>query len=128
MPDYLIVPTALMTAALALYSLGVWSERAVRDLRPWHVAAFWLGLACDGTATWMMEQLLKGPRDWLSIHGVTGLLAFALMALHAAWASWTVAKGTPEARSAFHRWSVAVWLLWLIPYVTGMVAGMTKAG
>ncbi|MDO8964064.1 MAG: HsmA family protein [Coriobacteriia bacterium] len=126
MPAELILPTILMTSALAFYSLGVWSERAVRDLRAWHVIAFWLGLTCDGVASWMMGELLARPMEWLSVHGVTGIAAFVLMAAHAAWATRTLLRGTPEARATFHRWSIAVWLIWLVPYFTGMVAGMTR--
>jgi hypothetical protein len=35
----------LITLALIFYSVGVWSERLARYLKPWHVAAFWTGAA-----------------------------------------------------------------------------------
>ncbi|MBU4555484.1 MAG: TIGR03987 family protein, partial [Actinobacteria bacterium] len=55
---------------------------------------------------------------------LTGFSAFALMALHAGWATWVVRRGAPEQRANFHRYSVAVWTLWLVPYLGGMIAGM----
>jgi hypothetical protein len=33
----------LITLALLFYSIGVWSERISRYLKPWHIAAFWTG-------------------------------------------------------------------------------------
>lgn len=126
MPQQLIVPATIMSLAFVFYTTGVWSERVRRRLTGGHVALFWLGIACDGTATYLMRQLVIAGEDPGIIHGVTGLGAFVLMLLHALWATWVIAKGSAEARSGFHRYSVAVWAIWLVPYVGGMVAGMMR--
>jgi len=60
MPRELILPAMLMTLAFLFYTTGVFAERAVRDLRGWHVIVFWLGLACDSLGTEMMTQLIAG--------------------------------------------------------------------
>lgn len=126
MPQQLIVPAVIMSLALVFYTTGVWSERVVRDLRGWHVALFWLGLGCDGYATTLMNRLAAlGEKPGL-VHGVTGVAAFGLMALHAAWATWVLARGGRQAREDFHRYSMAVWALWLVPYVGGMIAGIAR--
>lgn len=122
---YLIVPSILMTLALASYSLAVWSERLQRYLRPWHLAAFWLGLAFDSAGTYRMERLLEaGMRD--PLHTVLGLAAFLLMSAHVMWATWAVWRGTEEVRRGFHRFSLLVWLVWLVPYLGGMIAGVMR--
>jgi len=126
MPSELIVPTTLMTLAFVFYSTGVWGERMARYLRGWHVAAFWLGLACDALGTELMRQMRIAGEDPGMIHSVTGLSAFLLMAAHALWASWVLARGSEEARSGFHRYSIVVWTVWLIPYMGGMIAGMMR--
>jgi len=126
MPRELIVPAIAMSLAFAFYTTGVWAERAARDLRPWHVLAFWAGWACDAWGTWLMEELRRAGQESGLIHGVTGASAFALMGLHALWAAWVLARGTEDARRGFHRYSIAVWVLWLIPYLGGMVAGVMK--
>jgi len=41
------------------------------------------------------------------------------------WATWIVRKGSEEQRTHFHRLSLVVWLIWLIPYFGGMYLGMT---
>ncbi|MDP2234576.1 MAG: HsmA family protein [Actinomycetota bacterium] len=124
MPTYLIWPTTAMTLAFAFYTLGVWAERFARDLRGWHVIAFWLGLSFDAYGTYLMEQMTTGGMNSGWFHTLTGFSAFALMALHAGWATWVVRRGAPEQRANFHRYSVAVWTLWLVPYLGGMIAGM----
>lgn len=126
MPKELIVPSAFMTLAFVFYTTGVWSERAARDLRAWHVVAFWVGLACDATGTELMRRLAISGENPGIVHSITGLSAFLLMAAHAIWATAVLMRGSEADRRGFHRYSVAVWALWLVPYVGGMVAGMSR--
>lgn len=58
------------------------------------------------------------------IHGISGMLAIALMLVHATWATWVYVRGSGRARTAFHRFSTVVWLVWLVPYVIGMLVGI----
>ena len=126
MPPELILPATIMSLAFVFYTTGVWSERIQRDLHGWHVLLFWLGLACDGYATSLMSDLVAtGERAGL-VHTATGFAAFGLMAVHAAWATWVLIRGRREAREGFHRYSIVVWAVWLVPYLGGMVAGMAR--
>ena len=106
-----------MVAALAFYTAGVWSERLAARLKPWHLAMFWLGLACDSIGTDRMRQLAGSLR--LSFHGVTGGTALVLMLAHAVWATAVLARGSERAIRRFHRVSVVVWAVWLVPFVSG---------
>ena len=126
MPRELIVPAIIMTLAFVFYTSGVWAERIQRDLLPWHVVAFWLGLACDGFATKMMELMRVAGEQAGLVHTVTGFSAFGLMAIHAVWATWVLIRGSAEARAGFHRYSIVVWSIWLIPYLGGMIAGIMR--
>lgn len=126
MPQELIVPSACMTLAFAFYTTGVWAERAVRDLRWWHLVAFWLGLTADGTGTWMMHALVTAGQRPTVVHTITGAGAFVLMALHATWATFVYLRGDSKARAGFHRYSLVVWLVWLVPYLGGMAAGISR--
>jgi uncharacterized repeat protein (TIGR03987 family) len=47
------------------------------------------------------------------------------MLIHAIWATYVVRKGSEKLRKTFHRYSLVVWLIWLIPYFGGMIMGMT---
>lgn len=116
----------LITLALVFYSVGVWAERLSRYLKTWHVVAFWTGLAFDASGTYAMELLEPGV-EWLSFHTITGQLALWLMFAHAVWATIVVARRSEEARVRFHRFSLAVWLVWLVPYIGGMFLGMGAA-
>jgi uncharacterized repeat protein (TIGR03987 family) len=123
MDPTLTVATVLMTLALVSYTVGVWAERIARYLKSWHLAAFWVGLTCDAAGTYAMGRL-SASMDWGSFHAWTGLAAFLLMAGHATWASVVVRRNDEQARAVFHRFSLVVWLLWLVPYVGGLVVGM----
>ena len=114
----------LITLALIFYSLGVWSERLASYLKPWHVAAFWTGFAFDVAGTWTMHRMATGPFDLRELHTLTGQIALWLMLAHAIWASRVAYRGSEEARTGFHRYSLFVWLVWLVPYFGGMYLGM----
>lgn len=124
MNDTTTIAAVLITMALAFYSLGVWAERIARYLRHWHVAAFWLGFAFDTSGTLAMEFIQPGF-DWTSVHTITGQIALWLMGAHAVWATRVVRRGCEDARHGFHRYSLLVWLVWLVPYVGGMILGMS---
>jgi len=108
---------ALMVGALVFYSVGVWSERLAARLRPWHLAMFWLGCACDSTGTEVMERMAGRFRP--SFHGLTGAAALALMLAHAIWATVVLLRRSERAILTFHRISVVVWTVWLVPFVSG---------
>ncbi len=122
----MIVPVSLITLALIFYSLGVWAERLARYLKAWHVAAFWTGFFFDVSGTWAMHQMARGPFDLLAPHTLTGQMALWLMFGHALWATFAVRKGSEKTRTGFHRYSLFVWLVWLVPYFGGMVLAMNK--
>ena len=126
MPQQLIVPAIIMSLAFVFYTTGVLAERIQRNLHGWHVAVFWTGLACDGTATTLMHRLVLAGEQPGIIHTITGIGAFGLMAVHAAWASWVLARGSLQAREGFHRYSIVVWAVWLLPYLGGMIAGIMR--
>ncbi|MFA6232835.1 MAG: HsmA family protein [Bacteroidota bacterium] len=116
----------LITLALIFYSLGVWSERLAKYLKPWHVIAFWIGFAFDVSGTMAMHEMAIGPFDITQPHTLTGQLAIWLMLFHAIWATWVVRRGSESILLGFHRYSVIVWIIWLVPYFGGMYLGMTR--
>ncbi|MEG1004005.1 MAG: HsmA family protein [Clostridium sp.] len=130
MDGKLIFAIITITLALIFYTIGVWAERKSNTLKKWHVITFWLGLICDTTGTLTMERI-AGTGDisigatQLAIHGITGVLAIVLMLFHALWATWVLFKGNEEKKATFHKFSITVWAIWLIPYVIGMIMGMS---
>ena len=124
MSSTLIISIILITLALVFYSIGVWSEQIAHYLKPWHIALFWTGYLFDISGTMAMHQISKLPLDLTSPHTLTGQIAIWLMLIHAIWASYVVLKGSEKARTGFHRYSIIVWLIWLVPYFGGMYMGM----
>ena len=108
----------IITLALVFYSIGVWSERFAKMLKVWHLVFFWLGIVCDTWGTGIMFEGAGGMT--FDVHGVTGLLAIILMFIHAVWATIVLVRKDEKWIKSFHRFSVAVWVIWLIPYLSPM--------
>jgi uncharacterized repeat protein (TIGR03987 family) len=119
----------LITAALVFYTIGVWSERIQRVLKPWHVVFFGLGLAADAGGTFLMTRIADAGDATsagtgsvlIAVMAVTGTIAIALMAIHFVWAIVVLVRNREHEKHTFHRFSVIVWAIWLIPYVTGAI-------
>lgn len=115
----------IMAAALIFYSIGVWAERLQGRLKPWHLVFFILGLICDTWGTGLMFDYVGGMA--FDIHGISGLIAIILMLIHATWAAVVLIRKDENAIVNFHKFSIAVWLVWLIPYFSPMFFGMANA-
>lgn len=114
-----------ITLALVFYTAGVWGEKLHGQLKARHAALFFAGLAFDTAGTTLMSRLAYGGFQ-LNFHGITGLAAIVLMLVHALWALLVLLRGSTEAKRNFHRFSIIVWAVWLIPYVSGAVMGMAR--
>jgi len=114
--------TIIITVALVFYSIGVWGERISGRLKWWHLVFFILGLTCDTWGTGMMLDFAGGLT--FDIHGVTGVIAIVLMFIHALWALVTLLRNNELALKNFHKFSVFVWLIWLIPFFSPIIFGM----
>ncbi|MFV1949319.1 MAG: HsmA family protein [Anaerolineales bacterium] len=112
----------IITIALVFYSIGVWSERIQGRLKLWHLVFFILGLTFDTWGTGLMLDYVGGMT--FDIHGISGLLAISLMFIHAAWAAVVLARKDEKSIENFHKFSVLVWVIWLIPYFSPMVASL----
>jgi len=122
----LTLPFIVINLALIFYSIGVWSERIQGRLKVWHTVFFWLGLICDTWGTGMMFEMAGGLT--YDVHGLSGLLAIILMFVHAIWATVVLVRKDEKMILNFHKFSVFVWLIWLIPYISPMVLRMVEAG
>ena len=114
-----------ITLALIFYTIGVWSEHRAKMLKQVHLAFFWLGLCMDSAGTWLMSRMADGSGGGLmSAHGITGMIAIILMMVHAVWATVVLARKDEKTAQTFHRFSIVVWVIWLVPFVLGMMMGM----
>lgn len=121
----LIYAILSITSALIFYTIGVWSEKKQGELKKWHLAIFWIGLIFDTLGTTLMSKIANGGFQ-LNFHGITGLLAIVLMLFHALWATIVLVKNNEKVKANFHKFSISVWLIWLIPFVSGAIFGMNK--
>jgi uncharacterized repeat protein (TIGR03987 family) len=119
-----VTATIVITLALVFYSVGVWAERIAGRLKVWHLVFFWFGLAFDTWGTRLMFDLAGGVT--INVHGVTGMIAIGLMLVHAVWATVVVARKDERWITRFHRLSVVVWVIWLVPYLSPLVFAMAR--
>ena len=47
-----------------------------------------------------------------------------MVALHLGWAIVTMIRNNEATRRRFHKFSLVVWSIWLVSYITGMLAAM----
>lgn len=121
--DFIFAIVAI-SLALVFYTLGVWGEKFAGRLRGRHLAMFWIGLVFDTTGTTLMGEIAGGLK--FNLHGVTGVLAIILMLSHALWATLVFIRKDEQKLRDFHKFSMFVWLVWLVPYFTGMIAAMAR--
>jgi uncharacterized repeat protein (TIGR03987 family) len=119
MPPLVRAAVLFMVAALVFYSFGVWATFLSRQLRPRYVGLFWLGFLSDTAGTELMRRL-AGSFHW-SLHTASGVVALLLMFLHAVWATIVLLNRTARPTGNFHRISLTVWAIWLIPFISGML-------
>lgn len=125
MTTQLLLAIVTITLALIFYTWGVFSERRAGELKQKHLLLFALGLIFDTTGTTIMSKIAKSaPAAGLTLHQVTGILAIVLMACHLIWGIYVYFKGSSQAKHTFHRFSLVVWLFWLLPYIAGLIVGM----
>jgi uncharacterized repeat protein (TIGR03987 family) len=118
------ISTIVITLALVFYSIGVWSERLSGELKLWHLVFFWLGFISDTWGTGMMLAMAGGLT--FDLHGLTGLLAIILMLIHAVWATLVLLRKDERWIYSFHRFSLIVWAIWLVPYLSPMLFGLGR--
>lgn len=122
MRDELLYSIIFINLAMVLYSVGVWAERIQRKLKWWHLWFFWSGLVCDTIGTTAMF-IIAGSFWRLTFHGFTGKAAILIMLFHAIWATWVLIRKDEKLIMNFHKFSVIVWIIWMIPMLSGMILG-----
>ncbi|WP_423362969.1 HsmA family protein [Mycoplasma sp. P36-A1] len=121
----LIFAIIAITLALVFYTTAVFAERKKKTLTFKHLILFALGLVFDTIGTTLMSTIASATTT-NSLHMITGTIAIVLMAIHLVWAIVVYYKGNENMKANFHKFSLLVWIIWLIPYGIGMVMGMSR--
>ena len=106
MSAVLITSITAITLALIFYTIGVWAEHKAKILKWSHFIFFVLGFVADTTGTLAMSTMAdksgRSESALISLHGITGALAIALMLIHVIWALIVLIKGSDKAKAQFH--------------------------
>ena len=109
------------TMALLCYTGGVLLERKVSMMKPWILAIFWLGLAFEVCGAIPMFRRSEGN---ITVHGIIGAIGLSLIILHNMGATLAVMKGWDVMLKLFPKFSTLVYVIWVVAFITGMIAGM----
>ena len=118
----LIIAIASMLIAVTAYTTAVFSEKKAGVILKKHLYIFGFGLLFDTIGTTAMSLISESFT--FDIHGLTGLAALLLMLAHVIFATVVYLKGTEKQKNGFHKYSLIIWMIWLIPFITGMIINM----
>ncbi len=110
------------TLALVFYSVGIWHDYWHKQLKKWHLIMFGLGVLTDSIGTLLM-YLYVGYIIFTA-HSISGFIGLGLMIFHFTWAVMVIRNDDIDRQKTFHRFSVMVWLFWMISYISGLYLGI----
>ena len=114
----MLIVIVFISLALLLYTIAIWSERVMKDLKGWMVIMFAAGFMFDLIGTEMMYNV-HDSISW-NFHSICGLIALAIMGLHFFWA--LVAKMRHgKFEILFRNHSLKAWVAWLIAFISGLI-------
>lgn len=124
MPSNLLWAIITVFVALFIYTIGVWGSKLTNGLRTWQLILFWVGWVFDGISTYLMSSLIQGWK--FDLHGLSGTVAFLLMLVNAIAATVVLYRKDENSIRKFPTFSIIVWVIWLIPFMSGLIAGMRR--
>ena len=125
MPKIILLSVISICAALLFYTAAVWWNFFTKRLKGAQAVLLALGLVTDIAATSGMAASVKGEMRW-DLHTLSGYTALALMFLVTVVGGYAVLKDNEPLRRRFHTFSLPVWFIWMISWVTGVVLGLQK--
>lgn len=109
--------------ALVCYTLGTWAQLK-GGLKTWHVALLGVAVTCDAVGTYLMYQLAAADQTTSltgAIMAYVGPVALSLMVLQVVLGIAVLRRGRPVELKGFYKLSIALWLIWLIPFLAGAI-------
>jgi uncharacterized repeat protein (TIGR03987 family) len=117
-----LLAIVFMFLALLSYTISIWGVRKTKQPILFQVLLSWVGLIFDTTGTILMA-LLAGEWHW-NIHGITGILGILAMLVNAIWVSIAFNKKQEMITNNYIKYSLILWIIWLISFVTGAFFAM----
>jgi hypothetical protein len=119
---------AIVLFALVSYSVATFHQIRKRRVTDTVRCFLWLGIALDVVATGCM--ILGSSKGLITIHGLLGYSALALMALDTYWITRFQRKHGSEVLIPDHlqRYSIGAYSWWVLAFVAGAVMAMGKFG
>ena len=94
-----------------------------KQLKNWHLGLFFLGVLTDCLGTHFMY--LHVGHLIFTAHSIAGFLGLFLMVFHCGWAFFVLKNNDTQRQATFHRFSILVWLFWLVSYFSGLYLGLS---
>lgn len=124
MGPQLMAASAAITLALILYTLAIFASRHTGSLKAAHAILIWCGFIADAAGTVALMAAEQALGDETFARFAAGALACAIILFHGIWATLRLVRHPKEPAPSYQQLSTLVWLLWLIPYLTGLLIGI----
>ncbi len=124
MTTLILLGAIFFTLALLFYSIGIWSDFIHKQLKPWHIKMFALGVFTDSLGTLFMY--LHVGHLIFNAHSISGFIGLFLMIFHFCWGLYVIKNKQIDVQKVFHHFSILVWLFWLISYISGVYIGLHR--
>ncbi|GHV47928.1 membrane protein [Clostridia bacterium] len=109
----------VISFAFLLYSVSAWALIITKHFWRWNLILFWIGFVFDCAGAFLMSAI-AGDSPAHPIHAVAGVDAMVFMLLHTLCATIIYARKHRRTMHVFHKFTLLVWIIWLIPFCTGL--------
>lgn len=124
MSDIIMIALVLYVSVLIFYSLGVLGQNRDKCIKPMHVIYFWLSVVAAVTGiVYLNGHFGEGTISWYMLMAGVGVI---WLIGHTIWATAILILRSDQAFYRFQEFSVLIWLVWLVPYFTGLLSGLSR--
>jgi len=126
MSSTLIFAAVAMVLALVFYTSGVIGERKSKSLNKVHVLLFWLGFISICIGIYFIGKIVQSNVATTDVatsmlQSLVGMIAVFIMLFHCVWATWALIRNNESQQKIFHKFSLIIWIVWLVPYVISIM-------
>lgn len=126
MSSELIFALGAMILSLVFYTLGVIGERKSKSINKVNIILFWLGFICISIGIYFISGIVQSSIESTDIatsmlQSLVSMISVFIMLFHCVWGSWALIRNNESQQKIFHKYSLIIWIVWLVPYLISIM-------